>query len=104
MSGLCKELFSVLLKGALRSKKVVSLWVLATIGGLGNGVTKRVLLAAFTCILAVGMHIFCLTLASNLFSLSQKSKCEIVLGDHNICFGVCLCFILVKVLKRLLVL
>ncbi|KAK9938524.1 hypothetical protein M0R45_015254 [Rubus argutus] len=58
MSGLCKELFSGLLKGALRSKEAVSLWVSATIEGLGNGaligVSKRVLLAAFTCILAVG--------------------------------------------------
>ncbi|KAK9938653.1 hypothetical protein M0R45_015377 [Rubus argutus] len=54
MSGLCKELFSGLLKGALRTKEVVSLWELAIIGGLGNGVTKRVLLAAFTCILAIG--------------------------------------------------
>ncbi|KAL6205495.1 PREDICTED: NEP1-interacting protein-like 2 isoform X1 [Fragaria vesca subsp. vesca] len=58
MASLCEGLFSGLLEGALRSKEVVSLWVLTTIEGLGSGalvgVTKRVLLAAFTCILAVG--------------------------------------------------
>ncbi|PRQ31817.1 putative transcription factor C2H2 family [Rosa chinensis] len=58
MSSLFKELFSGLLEGALRSKEVASLWVLATLEGLGIGaligVTKRVLLSAFTCILAIG--------------------------------------------------
>ena len=97
MSGLCKELFSGLLKGALRTKEVVSLWELAIIGGLGNGVTKRVLLAAFTCILAIGMHIFCLTLASNLFSLSQNVRLFLVMTM----FWCMLCSILVTVLQRL---
>lgn len=84
MSGLCKELFSGLLKGALRSKEAVSLWVSATIEGLGNGsaligVSKRVLLASFTCILAVGMYISCLTLASNFFSFSQNVSLFLVI-------------------------
>ncbi|XP_050368081.1 NEP1-interacting protein-like 1 [Argentina anserina] len=58
MYSLCEELFSGLLEGALRAKEVVSLWVLATLEGLGSGaligVAKTVLLAGFTCILAVG--------------------------------------------------
>ncbi|XP_009360987.2 NEP1-interacting protein-like 1 [Pyrus x bretschneideri] len=53
-----KGWFSGLLRAAFRCEEVVSLWVLAAIGDSSGGalgrVTKRVVFAAYTCILALG--------------------------------------------------
>ncbi|CAB4308244.1 unnamed protein product [Prunus armeniaca] len=58
ISSMIKGWFSGLLKATVRSKEIVSLWVLAAIGdGSGGGalisVINRVVFTAFTCILAL---------------------------------------------------